>query len=130
MTEVYTKWGPSFYIFPQILQRHFPKDSLSQQRKTQTSLHVRATESRATGARYRRRRICKSNLLKWKHWPSREGGTHEPRQQNRCNFLRYILLSVSETKEKVFPKRKKNFLKRKCFYLENICEMKVFSKRK
>jgi len=39
----------------QIPQRHFPKDRLSQG-KTQTSLHVRAIRSRATGARHRHRR--------------------------------------------------------------------------
>jgi len=41
----------------QIPQRHFPKDMLSQQRKTQTSLHVRAIRSRATGAAHRHRRM-------------------------------------------------------------------------
>jgi len=54
----------------QIPQRHFPKDRLSQQGKTQTSLHVRAILPRATGARHRHRKICKSSLLKWKRWPS------------------------------------------------------------
>jgi len=40
-----------------IPQRHFPMDRLSQQGKTQTSLHVRAIRSRATGARHRHRKI-------------------------------------------------------------------------
>jgi len=70
----------------QIPQRHFPKDWLSQQGKTQTSLHVSAIRSRATGARHRHRRISKSSLLKWKLWPSTEGSTKQ--------------------KWKVFPKRK------------------------
>jgi len=84
----------------QIPQRHFTKDWLSQQGKTQTSLHVRVIRSRTTGARHRHSRICKSNLLKWKHWPSTEaeGGTHGPRPQNWCDFFRFVLQSVSETK--------------------------------
>jgi len=51
----------------QIPQRYFSKDRLSQQGKTQTCLHVRAIQSRASGARHRHRRIYKSSLLKWKH---------------------------------------------------------------
>ena len=90
-----------------------------------TSLHVCAIRSPATGARHRRR-ICKSSLLKWKHWPSTEGGAHGPRRKNRCDFFRLVLRSVSEINVKVFLKRKQNFFKRKCFYLENICETKVF----
>jgi len=62
----------------QIPQRHFPKDRLSQQGKTQTSLHICAIRSRATGAKHRHGRICKPHLLKWKHWPSTEGSTHGP----------------------------------------------------
>jgi len=57
----------------QIPQRHFPKDRLSQQGKT--GLHVRAIRSGATRAEHRHRRIWKSSLLKWKHWPSMEGDT-------------------------------------------------------
>jgi len=51
-------------LISQIPQRHFVKDRLLQQGKTQTSLHVRAIRSRANGARHRHRRICKSSLLK------------------------------------------------------------------
>jgi len=82
----------------QIPQRHFPKDWLTQQGKTQTSLHVSTTRSQATGASHRHRRICKSSLLKWKHWPSTEGGTHGPRPQNWCDFFSFFF--------EVFPKWK------------------------
>jgi len=41
----------------QIPQRHSPKDRLSQQGKTQTSLRVRAIRSRATGARHRQENL-------------------------------------------------------------------------
>jgi len=91
---------------------------------------VGATRSRATGARQRHRRICNSSLLKWKHWPSTEGGTHGHDHKTDAIFsvcftkcFRNKSESVSETKINVF-------LKRKCFYLQNICEMKVFSKQK
>jgi len=70
----------------QIPQRCSPKDRLSQG-KTQTSLRVRGKWSRATGARYRQRRTCKSSLLKWKHWPSTEGGTHGPRPEKLMRFV-------------------------------------------
>jgi len=40
-------------LMSQIPQRHLPKDRLSQQGKTQTTLHVRAIRSRAAGARHR-----------------------------------------------------------------------------
>ena len=72
----------------------------------QIDLHVRAVRSRAAGARHRRKRICKSRLLNWKHWPSTEGGTHGPRPQNWCNFFRFVLRSVFETKVIAYPKRK------------------------
>ena len=66
-------------LMSQIHQRHSPKDRLSQQGRTQTSLHVRAIWSRAIAAKHRHRWICKPSLLKWKHWPSTEGGTHGSR---------------------------------------------------
>jgi len=66
--------------------------------------------SRAIGARYRHRRICKSSLLKWKYWPSTEGGTYKPRPQNWCEFFRFVLRSVSETKWKCFQNENKIFL--------------------
>jgi len=69
-------------------------------------LHVRAIRSLATRARHRHKRICKSSLLKWKYWPSTQGGAHGPRPQNWCDFFRFVLRRVSETKVKVFPKRK------------------------
>jgi len=43
--------------------------------------------------------------------------------------LRFVLQNVSETKVKVFRNENEIFLKRKEL-LENICETKVFSKRK
>jgi len=85
----------------QIPQKHFPKDRLSQQGKTQTSLHVRATWSRASGGKHRRRRIYKSSPLKWKRWPSTEVGTHGPRPEKWSDFFRFVLRSVSETKKKI-----------------------------
>jgi len=72
-------------LMSQIPQRHFPKDRLSHQGKT--SPHVRTLRSRATGARHRHKTICKSSLLKWKHWPSTEAGTHGPRPQNWCDVF-------------------------------------------
>ena len=114
-------------LMSQILQRHFPKDWLSPQGKTQTSLHVRAIRSRPTGTRHRHRRICKSNLLKWKHWLSTKGGT--PRPQNWCDFFSICFTkcfrnkseSVFETKIKLFL-----FLKWKYFHLQT--KLKVFPK--
>jgi len=53
----------------QIPQRHFSKDWLSQQRKTQTSLHVRATRSRASGAKHRHKRTCNQAFSSGKTGP-------------------------------------------------------------
>jgi len=85
----------------QIPQRHFPKERLSQ-RKTQTSLQVRAKRTPATGARHRHRGICKSSLLKWKHWPSTEGGTHGAQPQKLMRFFFDLFYEV-------FPKGKYRF---------------------
>jgi len=97
-----------------IPQRHFPKDSLSQQGKSQTSLHVSATRSRDTGARHRHTIICKSSLLKWKHWPSTEGGAHGPRPEKLMRFVFDLLLIYFFCKMKVFPKWKYT-----CFWKDN-----------
>jgi len=114
----------------QIPKRHFLKDRLSQKGKTQTSLHVRAVRSRATGARHRHRRICESSLLKWKHcWPSTEDGTHGSRPQNWCDFsffakcFRNKSESVSETK--INFEKMKMFLFRKHLRNESVVETKV-----
>ena len=92
----------------QIPQRHFPKDRLSQQGKT--SLHDR--ELLEPNIDIGELQIKPSQV---ENWPSTEGGTHGLRPQNWCDFF-YLFYGV-------FPKQK-------CFYFENICEMKVFSKRK
>jgi len=114
-------------LMPQIPQRHFPKDRLSQG-KTQ-STRTRNTIA-SCWARHRHRRICKSSLLKRKHWPSTEGGTHGARRKNWCDFFGLFYEVFPKQKWKCFRNKNKNFLKRKCFYSENICETKVFSKRK
>jgi len=38
------------------------------------------------------RRICKSSLLKWKRWPSTEGGTHGPRPEKLMRIFFEMLL--------------------------------------
>jgi len=90
---------------------------------------ILAIQSRATGARHRHGKSANQAFSKWKHWPSTDGGTHGPRPQNWCDFFRFVSRSVSETKVSVSEK-KLFFKKRKCLNLKNICEMKVFSKRK
>jgi len=105
-------------LMSQIPQIHFPNDRLSQQGKSQTSLHVRAIRSRATGARHRHRRICKSSLLKWKHWPSMEDCTHGAQPQNCCDFFQFFCEIIQKQKWK-------------CFWNESIFfKTKIFSFKK
>jgi len=111
-------------LMSQIPQRHFPNDRSSQQGKTQTSLHVRAIRSRATGARLRHRRICKSSLIKWKHWPSTEGGTQGPQPQNWCDFFQFFCQVFRKQTWKCF--RDKNIF----FKFENVFIQKIFTKWK
>jgi len=82
---------------PHITQRHFPKDRLSQG-TTQTSLHVRAIQSRATGARHQHRRIYKSSFLKWK--PGPQGKVARVGHDHKTHAIFFDLLY------EVFPKQK------------------------
>ena len=66
---------------------------------------VYAIRSRATGARHRHRRIRKSSLLKWKHWPSRRVARMDHNHKTDTTFFNFFAKcfvnkseSVSETK--------------------------------
>ena len=90
-------------LMSQIPQVHFPKDRLSQQGKSQTSLHVRAIRSRATGARQVETLALNGG---WHAW-----GT----TSKLLRFFSIFLRNVSETKVKVFPKRKYFFQNKNLF---------------
>jgi len=105
--------------------------------KKKSSSDVRAIPTRATGARPRHRRICKSSLLKSKHWRFEEIGTHGPRPEKLMRLfsdLLYVFFAKwkcfrnkSESvfwneNEIVFETRMfiwKPFAKRKCFRNES-----------
>jgi len=63
-----------------------------------TATYERAIRSRATGARHRHRRICKSSL----QWPSTEGARMGHDHKTDAIFFRFVLRRVSETKIKTF----------------------------
>ena len=102
----------------QIPQTHFPKDRLSQQGKTQTNLHVRAIRSRATGARQRHIHNLQINPSHVKTM-ALNGGWHAWATTRK--LIRFFSICFT----KCFLNESKIFLKRKFFYLENICETKV-----
>jgi len=79
---------------------------------------VYAVQSRATGARHRHRRICKSSLLKWKHWPSTEGGTHGAQPQNWCDFFNFFAKCFRNKSESV-SEMKVILFKTKIFSFKN-----------
>jgi len=110
--------------------------------------------SRGTGAKHRHRTICKSNLLKWKHWPSTKGGTHGPRPQTDAIFsicftkcfqnksesgsepqtkifgTKMLYFTKHLLKERVFETEAKLFLFLKWIDFNMQTKVKVFPKRK
>ena len=91
------------------------------------SLNVCEIRSRVTEARHRHSRICKSSLLKWKHWPLTESAWYA--WATTTKLMRFFFNLFYE----VFPKQKwkylrnenKMFLFRKDLQNENVFETKI-----
>ena len=108
----------------QIPQRYFPKCRSSQQGKTQNGLHVRAKWSRASEPDI--------DVAESANQVFSSGNIGPQKRVARIGQDKKLMRFFFDLFCEVFPKRKYIFLKRKCFYLENICETKVilFLKRK
>ena len=62
------------------------------------------------------RRICKSSLLKWKHWPSTEGGTNGPRPEKLMRFVFDMPLMNFFYKMKCFRKKSESVSETKIIF--------------
>jgi len=90
----------------QISQRHFPKNRLSQQGMTQTSLHVPAIRSRATGARHRHKENLQIKPFQVVAVAFNEGW-HAWATTRKADAIRFRFgFDLLFCKMKVFPKRK------------------------
>jgi len=69
------------------------------------------------GTRYRHRRICKSSLLKWKHWPSTQGGTHATTRKSDAICFRNAFDLLFFAKRKSFRKKSESVSETKNIFL-------------